>query len=98
MRYSAITVYKRQGEKWQRYIFRKAVVFESTAVNEESGGISGGGSICARLFSAKADIVEAGDRVVSGIGEREIPNKTLRIKEVRRNNRFGKGHIRITAG
>lgn len=97
MKRLAITIYKRRGSSWQRYIFKNAYVSETDAVREESGGVSKSGKLTARIFSNGADIIAPGDRVISGIGGADIPENTLLIKEVKKNRLVSKKHIRITA-
>ncbi len=97
MKRLAITIYKRQGNSWQRYIFKNAFVTQTDAVKEDGAGMVKSGKLIARIFSNGVDIIEPGDRVVSGIGGRKVPDNTLLVKEVRKNTEVSKQHIRITA-
>lgn len=97
MKRLAITVYKRRGSSWQRYIFKNAYVSMTDAVRKESGGLAKGGVLTARIFSPGAEIITPGDRVVAGICGINIPDNTLLVKEVKKNLAVTKKHIRITA-
>lgn len=97
MKRVAITVYKRRGNSWDRYIFKNAYVTVKDAIKREGGGTLKGGSMTARIFSSGAELVAAGDRVTVGIGPKMIPESTLLISEVKNNYAISRRHIRITA-
>ena len=97
MKRLAITVYKRRGSSWERYIFKNAFVTETAALKNESGGVVKGGRMTARIFSPGAELISVGDRVTVGVGSTMIPEHTLLICEVKKNSAISRRHIRITA-
>ncbi len=97
MKRVAITVYKRRGNSWDRYIFKNTHISMTDAVREESGGLVKGGELTARIFSPDAEIITPGDRVAVGVCGINIPDNTLLVKEVKKNLAVAKKHIRITA-
>lgn len=97
MKRSAITVYKRRGSDWERYIFKNAYVTITDALKIDSGGAVKGGKMTARIFSPDAEHISVGDRVTVGVGSQMIPESTLLICEVKKNSAISRRHIRITA-
>lgn len=97
MKRLAITVYKRRGSSWERYIFKNAYVTMTDALKTDSGGVVKGGKMTARVFSPGAELISVGDRVTTGIGSQMIPDQTLMICEVKKNSAISRRHIRITA-
>lgn len=99
MRFTAVTVYKRIDGGWKRLIFDRAVVRGISSRTRRQNGDYKSSELCARIFSANAAEIAAGDKLMTGACSGAVPDteKALTVYEISDNTCIGRPHFRISA-
>ncbi len=97
MKYSTVTVYKRNGSDWDTLVFDKAFVRRIKSVKNDNGGRYINDVLTARIFSPSAARIETEDKIVEGTGAPTPPDNALTVSEIANNYAIRRGHIRVTA-
>lgn len=97
MKYKTVTVFKRDGEGWKILTFEKAYSVRVRAVSGDNGGRCNKDILTARIFSKKARLIAAEDKIAEGKGYKNPPENALTVTEIADNFGINNGHIRVTA-